>query len=226
MNTQIIPLVEQAVVERLRSQDGFTALDISNALKADRYAVTHREVSEIVRDIYGSGAMGFYDYGRRLIDVVTDGGAKTAQAFLYLHNSTKERDYAARRQSSLPRVPTDAARDLSDSAPAGAALLLPRPARPQKSPNGRHRGRRRDGALAIPKTLVRRLGWAVGTVLGLTQSAGKVRLAPGGDIPVQVWGEQRVRLCQRKLRLCGLLKVDTLSMTLDGDGVRLLTEEH
>jgi hypothetical protein len=110
MNPLIIPLVEQAVVDRLKSRACFTALDISNALKSDRYPVTHSEVAEIVRDIYGSGAMDFYDYDRRLIDVTTDSGAKKSRTFLYLHSSTKEREYTARQQSSLPRVAPDAAR--------------------------------------------------------------------------------------------------------------------
>ncbi len=224
MNTQIVSLVEQAVAERLRSQASFTALDISNALKSDRYAVTHGEVAEIVRDIYGTGAMDFYDYDRRLIDVATDGGARKAQAFLYLHDGAKERDYTARHQTSLPRVPADAARDLSDSVPAGPVSILPRPTRPPR-PRASHSGRRhkprRDGAFAVPSSLVAQLGWTVGMSLGLKMDAGCVRLTPDGDVPVRVWDGQRVRICRRKLCLCGLLKVNVLSVVLDSDGLRI-----
>src|SRR5947209_3191359 len=105
MSTPVTNLVEQAVLERMRAKAGFTALDISNALKADRYPVRHPEVAQIVRDIYQSGAMTFFDYDRRLIDVVTEGGAKSTQAFLYLHGESREREYTARDQDALPPVP-------------------------------------------------------------------------------------------------------------------------
>ena len=61
MNTQIVNIVEQKVLERMRAKDSFTALDISNASR-QRFPVRHGEVAEIVRDIFQSGAMDFYDY--------------------------------------------------------------------------------------------------------------------------------------------------------------------
>lgn len=225
MNTQIISLVEQAVVERLRSRASFTALDISNALKADRYAVTHGQVAEIVRDIYGSGAMDFYDYDRRLIDVTTDGGAKQTRTFLYLHGGTKERDYTARQQSSLPRVPQDIARDLSDCVPACPVPILARPAGHPRVQSGRgsRKELRRDGALAIPRFLVAQLGWTAGLALGLTVDASQVRLAPGGCIPVQVWDGLRVRISKRKLRRSALI-AGQVTVEIDGDGLTLTAQ--
>lgn len=225
MNTQLTSLVEQAVVERLRARASFTALDISNALKSERYPVTHREVAEVVRDIYQTGAMDFYDYDRRLIAVTTDGGAKQTRAFLYLHDGTKERDYTARRQTSLPCVPPDAARDLSDSVPAGPVSILPRPAHPlrQPRPRGSHGDRRklrRDGAFAVPRALVAQLGWKVGMSLGLTVEDKAIRLTPGGDVPVQVWDGQRVRICKRKLRL-GALIAAQVTVEIVGDSLTI-----
>ena len=107
MDAQVTNIVEQTVLERMRAKASFTALDISNALKADRYPVRHGQVAATIRDIYQSGAMGYYDFDRRLIDVVTDGGAKKTQAFLYLHAETREREYTARAQASLPLVAPD-----------------------------------------------------------------------------------------------------------------------
>ena len=125
MGAQVTNIVEQTVLARMRAKASFTALDISNALKSDLYPVRHADVAATVRDIYRSGAMGHYDFDRRLIDVVTDGGAKKTQAFLYLHAETREREYTARAQASLPLVASDQARVLSDCA---AASPLPHPA--------------------------------------------------------------------------------------------------
>src|SRR5438552_4156034 len=112
MNTQIVNLVEQAVLERMRAKESFTGLDISNALKQSHYPGRHREVAEAVRDIYGSGAMDYYGYDRCVIPVVTDGGTKTAETFLYHHAEVHPSAYAARSQTALPPVRADQARDL------------------------------------------------------------------------------------------------------------------
>ena len=65
--TAITNLVEQAVLNQMRAKASFTALDISNHLKGERYPVQHREVAETVREIYESGAMHYYDYERETI---------------------------------------------------------------------------------------------------------------------------------------------------------------
>lgn len=223
MNTQITPLVEQAVVERMRAKAGFTALDISNTLKSDRYPIKHGDVAPIVRDIYASGAMAFYDFDRHLIDVVTGGGAKKAQAFLYLHRETREREYTTRRQDSLPLVPSAQAHDLSDSVPAGPVAILPRPQRPPRShiSPGHRQQHRRDGALAIPRALVMRLGWSVGATLALDTEPGSLKLTPAAhDGPVRVWDGLRIRLCRRKLRLSALTAGD-VTVEIDGNGLKV-----
>lgn len=208
MNTQIVPLVERAIMERMRAKSCFTALDISNALKADRYPIRHREVAEIVRDIHASGAMEFYDFDRRLIDVVTEGGTKKTQAFLYLHDATREREYTARRQDSLPLVPDDQARDLSESVLAAPVPVLPRPqqsSHPTNRRSGRRSHCRRDGALTIPRALLLQLGWDDDDTLSLTSGQNGLTLALSPTAgAVRVWKHQRLRLCRRKLRLGGM----------------------
>ncbi|MBV9849861.1 MAG: hypothetical protein JO250_09335 [Armatimonadetes bacterium] len=230
MNTQVTNIVEQAVLEKMRAREAFTALDISNALKADRYPVRHGEVAEAVRDIYGSGAMGYYDYDRRLIDVVADGGAKKTQAFLYLHTETREREYTARSQESLPPVPDDQARDLSDCAAASPLPLLPRPQGRQRRPKVPRTGQgRRDGALPVPRALVERLGWTEGMSLALRCESGQMQIAPRppilGESEVRVWGGRRVRVCKNKLQRGGLTADNvTVEVTTDGS-LRLKTKE-
>lgn len=222
MSTQITPLVEQAVVERMRAKASFTALDISNTLKAERYPIKHGDVAGVVRDIYASGAMDFYDFDCRLIDVVTDEGTKKAKAFLYLHDGTRDRDYTARSQTALPPVVATQARDLSEAVAALPAVLLPRPQRPSR-PRGGHPSRprtRRDGALAVPRALVAQLGWSDGDTLALQAETNSLTLAPSADGNVRVWGGQRIRVCQRKLRV-GALTAGATTVEIDGDGLRI-----
>ena len=45
-NIPLTNLVEQAVLDQMRAKASFTALDISNTLKFERYPVQHREVAE------------------------------------------------------------------------------------------------------------------------------------------------------------------------------------
>jgi hypothetical protein len=228
MNTQITNLVEQAILDKMRAKAAFTALDVSNALKAARYPVRHGDVAAAVRDIYQSGAMAYYDYDRRLIDVVTEDGTKKARAFLYLHGDTREREYDKRNQKSLPLVPADHARDLSDCVAAGAAPVLPRPSTRPRRAASRIASGRRDGALPIPRALVERLGWSAGMALALACDGGQMKIAPRpptpGESAVRVWGGCRLRVCKTKLRRGDLTAdVATIEMTLDG-GLRLRTK--
>ena len=226
MNSQITPIVEQAVVERMQAKASFTALDISNALKAERYPIKHADVAGVVRDIYASGAMDFYGFDRRLIDVVTDEGTKKAKAFLYRHDGTRDRDYTARTQTALPPVPATQARDLSDAVVALPAVLLPRPQRPAH-PRGGHVSRprsRRDGALAVPRALVSRLGWSDGTSLALKVNTGRIMLVAGAGGNVRVWAGQRVRVCRRKLNQ-GALTATNVTVEIDGDGLRIQAKQ-
>ena len=226
-------VVEEAVEAKLKAREPFTALDISNTLKARSFPVRHAEVAPIVRDIYASGAMTYYDYDRRLIDVVTDGGTKRTQAFLYLHDETKDRDYAARDQDALPPVPHDQARSLDDAVAAGIAtspLAALRQITPALAALGgrqygasgsggrRQRARaRRDGALAIPRAWIAKAGWQVGQkfrlVVGATATGFTLEPVQGhaDDQPlVRVWSDLRVRVCKTKLRLTAVAPADPL----------------
>lgn len=226
-NIPLTNLVEQAVLDQMQAKASFTALDISNTLKFDRYPVQHREVAQAVREIYESGAMAFYDYERETIPVVTAGGAKQARAFLCHWEEVHPRTYQTRAQDALPAVAPDQARDLADSAPAGPTAILPRPARPASSRQNSRSPRcrtRRDGALAVPKLLVAALGWADGTHLTLRQDGSSVVVAaaPASAAPaLTVWRGQRLRICRTKLRL-GAMSAETVTVEIAGDGLRVV----
>ena len=221
--TAVTSLVEQAVLDQMRAKASFTALDISNHLKAERYPVQHHEVAETVREIYESGAMAYYDYERETIPVITAGGMKQARAFLYHFQETKPRTYQTRDLAALPPVPADQARDITDSAPAGQAYVLPRP--PRSSAGATHAPRRRvrrDGALAVPKQALAQLGWPDGTRLSLRQDGGHmvVGSTPGGSAALTVWGGQRLRICRTVLSTASL-SADTVTVEVDGNELRV-----
>ena len=216
-------LIEQAVLDQMRAKTSFTALDISNRLKAERYPVGHREVAQTVREIYESGAMAFYDYERETIPVMTDNGTKSARAFLYHWEETKPRTYQTRALDALPPVPADQARDITGSAPAGPACVLPRPARPLSAlPHSPRRRVRRDGALAVPKQALAALGWPDGTRLSLRQDGGHMLIgaAPSGPAALTIWGGQRLRICRTVLRTASL-SADVVVVEVDGKELRV-----
>mgnify|MGYP001344755062 FL=1 len=126
----IVALTEEAVRQRLTDRVPFTALDVSNGLKAKNYPVRHREVAEVVRALWSSGLIALFDYRRVLIDVMTENGA-AAQAYLYLHDHDSEADYDARAQRAAPPLTADRARSLEDVIPAGVPLSPLAPAAEQ-----------------------------------------------------------------------------------------------
>ena len=224
MNPPLTNLIEQAVLDQMRAKASFTALDISNRLKSERYPVQHREVAEAVREIFQSGAMSFYDYEREMIPVVTDGGAKMTRAFLYHVQEVRPRTYQDRSQSALPPVPADQAGDLSDGTAATPLPILPRPARTPCKPVGRRRARR-DGALAVPQRILRQLGWPDGLGLSLSEDAGRIVVAASatGDKPLKVWNGQRLRICRTKLEIGGL-KAESVTVKVEGNALRIAAQ--
>ena len=224
MNMPLTNLIEQTILDQMRNKASFTALDISNQLKQERYRVQHREVAEVVREIFQSGAMGFYDYDRELISVVTEGGAKAAQAFLYHFQEVRPRTYQARGQSALPLPAPDRARDLADMAFASPVPVLHRPVRPvsSRSASGRRSRSRRDGALAVPCGLLRQLGWSAGMCLSVEAEAGGLVLRPvAGGGRARVWNGERLRVCRRTLSL-GALSADRVIVEVDGTGLKVV----
>lgn len=225
MTTAKTHLVEQAVLDQMRAKASFTALDISNHLKAERYPVQHREVAETVREIYESGAMAYYDYERETIPVITANGTKQARAFLYHWEEAKPRSYQTRDLCALPPVPADQARDLTASAPAGSACVLPRPVRAAATslPKSPCRRTRRDGALAVPKQALAKLGWPDGTRLSLRQDGGQMVIgsASAGSAALTVWGGQRLRICRTVLRTASL-SADMVALEVEGDHLRVV----
>lgn len=227
----LMNVVESEVLNRMQAKDSFTALDVSNALKTAKYPVRHREVAEIVRDIYTSGAMAYYDYDRHLIDVTINGGTETAQAYLYQHQTARVSDYAKLHQDALPPVPANQARDLSDCVAADSLGLL------QRSPTGhpirnwsrkaagacRSAHGRQDGALAISRVLIAQLGWTDGEQLSVRAEPGQLVVESPASVVtsshnapiVKVWSGRRVRICKTKLNLGGFAAPD-VSVSIDG----------
>ena len=219
MNVPLTNLIEQAVLDQMRTKASFTALDISNRLKSERYPVQHREVAEAVREIFQSGAMSFYDYERELIPVVTDGGAKQTRAFLYHFAETRLHTYQMRRQDALPPVAPDRAKDLADSVHASPIPVLHRPSRPASH---RRRRTRRDGALGIPRSLLGQLGWADGSRLALSVEAGRIviKASGTGEEPLKIWRGQRLRICRTKLGL-GALTAERVTVEIEGSALKV-----
>lgn len=230
----LMNIVENEVLQRMQAKDTFTALDVSNALKIARYPVRHRDVAEVVRDIYNSGAMAYYDYDRQLMDVTTDGGTKTAQAYLYHHQSARVGDYAALNQDALPPVPADQARDMSDCVASDPLGLLTRSAKVgatnrQKSSAASQRSSagRQDGALAISCRIIAQLGWADGDALMVRAEQGKLVVESSASHTatantqtpvVRVWSGRRVRICKTKLNL-GALAADGVTVSITGSSL-------
>jgi hypothetical protein len=113
--------VTQRVVDTFTAQGAlFTALDVSNAVKATLPDVRHREVSPIVRELFERHAMG--DYQHTLIDVLAE-GKTPAQAYLYHlpEHSPELYDASMRNQLAIP--PVSSSTDKNDDATITAHSL-------------------------------------------------------------------------------------------------------
>lgn len=243
----ILTLATEAMEAKMNAGEPFTALDISNVLKAKNFPVRHREVSAVVRGLYAGGGMTGFGYVRDLISVSTPDGS--AQAYLYRHNSQSLADYARDAQDALPPVPSDRARALDDAVPAGEPLSPLAETALQGMVGGavisghggtaygtpaprRTRGSfRRDGAVAVPRSFIEQAGYQVGDLLVLTHDAQTDTLTlqavppttPGvmGAI-VKVWGDLRVRIAKTKLRIAGYsAPAQKPSFVLDSGAVRI-----
>ncbi len=224
----ILTLATSAMESKMNTGESFTALDISNTLKAKSFPVRHREVSAVVRGLYAGGGMTAFGYARELIAVSTPDGS--AQAYLYRQIGQTASDYVGDAQNALPPVPTDRARPLDDVVPAGmplsplagaalqgmvgAAVIGGSGATAWGKPSpARTRGAfRRDGALAVPRNLIEQSGFREGDLLVLTRDARTDTLVLG-PVPigsaavagaiVKVWRDLRVRIARTKLSLAG-----------------------
>ncbi|MBC8142914.1 MAG: hypothetical protein H7Y38_15935 [Armatimonadetes bacterium] len=222
----ILILATEAMETKMNRGESFTALDISNALKARNFPVRHREVSAVVRGLYAGGGMSAFGYDRELITVSTPGG--TEKAYLYAHATVPD-GYADDAQSALAPVPPARARALDDAVPAGASLpTLAEIAlqgmvgtavihgsgttafRKARRVSGQQRGAfRRDGAVSVPRKLIEEAGYQEGDLLLLTHDAqtGTLVLAPvqTGVLGafVKVWADLRVRIARSKWGVAG-----------------------
>lgn len=243
----ILTLATDAMETKMNAGEPFTALDISNALKAKNLPVRHREVSAVVRGLYAGGGMTAFGYVRDLIYVSTPDGS--AQAYLYRHGTQTPSDYTLDAQDALPPVPSDRARALDDAVPAGeplsplaetalqgmvgSAVISGSGSTAYGAPAPtRTRGTfRRDGAVAVPRTFIEQAGYQVGDLLILTHDAQTDTLALQAATPgttgvigafVKVWGDFRVRIAKTKLRIAGCaVAVQKPNFILDSGALRI-----
>ena len=124
----------------------FTALDISNEVKAALPGVRHREIAPIVRDLFEDGVMGD-SYRQTLIDVQLPTGQST-QAFLYHLENDDPDDYAGtqRQQRAIAPVPVQ---QLVQGGVIPAELVI-------------EIGK--DGRARIPRLFLERYGLTSGTI--------------------------------------------------------------
>ncbi len=247
----ILILTTDIVEAKMNAGDSFTALDISNALKAKNFPVRHGEVSAVVRGLYIGGGMTSFGYVRDVIYVSTATGS--AQAYLYRHDSQSASDYTKDAQDALPPVPADRARAIDDAVPAGVPLSPlaqvalrgmvgtaviggnGTTAWGKSAPSRSRSAVRRDGAIAIPRTWIEQAGYREGDLLVLTHDAQTDTLAlqpvpPGNSgivgALVKVWSNLRVRIAKTKVRIAGLLsysapRVQKPSFALSGKSLRI-----
>lgn len=138
--------VTRAVLEDFVEQGFmFTALDVSNEVKARLDNVRHREISPLVRELFDKGALGGA-YTRTLIDVLA--GGHTVQAYLYYDEDDDPEDYDGSLREQKARPPTQ-----RDSSPP--PLASPRP---DLDADRLMLSRERDGSVEIPAGYLRRAG--------------------------------------------------------------------
>lgn len=101
----------------------FTALDVSNAVKASLPDIRHREVSPLVRETFDRGGMGVYK--QTLIDVMA--GRKKTEAFLYHlpKHPPANYDESMRSQLAIPPVSASATDDDASVTDATTEALVP-----------------------------------------------------------------------------------------------------
>ena len=247
----ILTLATEAMETKMNAGEPFTALDISNVLKAKNFPVRHREVSAVVRGLYTGGGMNAFGYVRNLILVSTADGS--AQAYLYHHNSQTPSDYGQDAQNALPPVAADRARVLDDAVPAGIPLSILAQTALQgmvgtavihgngttalgKQTPRRSRGAvRRDGAVSIPRRLIEQAGYQHGDLLVLkhdpqtnTLTLQSVPAQTPGIMGafIKVWGDLRVRISKTKWRIAGFTQANLAptpkpSFAVESNGLRI-----
>lgn len=85
MNSYDSKIIKDTVLEYMRGCKNFTALDISNSLKATCDALRYSDVASTVREMFDLGMMESLGYSRELVEVTTSGGT-TVQSYLYTHS--------------------------------------------------------------------------------------------------------------------------------------------
>ena len=147
--------VLEAVSNFISDEDSFTSLDISNYIKTKKIGVRHREVAEIVRQLYCD--QGMCNYTRTLIDVNVINAGKQ-QAYLYHHPNVFPSSYDNVSQVALPVPQKDAC--VSNTNPT--CVSNTNPTCINNSFADKYKTQKSDGRLEIPALWVKHLGWIHG----------------------------------------------------------------
>ena len=88
MNIRISTTIMGDILQRMQYGEDFTSLDVSTALKLENEEIRYKEVAETVREMFASGVMASFGYGRRLTDVAGENG-QTIQVYQYFHTRVR-----------------------------------------------------------------------------------------------------------------------------------------
>lgn len=206
-NTDLVRAVRGVVEELCDDLTSFTAVDVSNAVKRAGHARRHREIAPIVREMYSDGEMEGFGYTRELITVSLPGG-RSAQAWLYHHQTSDPADYDTRAQVALPPAAATQPQQTQKPLPAPPpppptpqVLVTPPSAPPvpqgtvvtgttKASSRGSRmlntatasRTQKLDGRLEIPRGWIRKLGWTEGDEVKAVQQGGAILLKPASNV--------------------------------------------
>ncbi len=151
-------IVEEVVDDFMSELKLFTSLDVSNEVKLRGNNVRHREVAEIVRNLFNE-IMIKRDYNRRLI-TVNLGPDETTKAYLYFYKSLSS-DYTKTSQKAIHfQEDKKTVSDIGDVAETTLMDIL-------------HVKSKSDGRLEVPKKM---LPWKSGTSVDFIIVAGKIEL--------------------------------------------------
>jgi hypothetical protein len=162
-------LAERIVDDFTMKAQPFTALDVSNAVKAVVPDARHREVSPLVRDQFARRGMGAYV--QTMIDVMA-GGSTPAKAYLY----------------HLPNQPTSAYNDAMRAQLAKPPTLVEHNtpvAAPAESPTEAPVKLGKDGRGRIPRRLLEAVGITGDTVIVRSESGPQLVITSVGDVAVK-----------------------------------------
>ncbi len=198
-HAKLVDLVTGQVNACLLSCEPFTSACISHPIIEQNSEVRHRQVSEIVKDLWASdGFVGdddgmAVDYLRTLIDVYPDGPGTKTKAYIYYpdngydpHSFTSNDRILTRNTSSnVPNFDMDA--DIDDGT---TVINLANGSVVSKQCSVQNR----SDALNVPRFVIGAAGWSPGDKIAIDIDADGVNIRRDDDGQQEVDKEGRVRL--------------------------------